>query len=48
MAKQSYTDPWLITADEDKEKTFSLKNSNDLEPLILPGTMNKHPVNFDI
>lgn len=34
MAKQNYTDPWLITADEDKEQTFSFKNSNDLEPLM--------------
>src|SRR5688572_30461111 len=34
MAKQNYTDPWLTTADEDKEQTFSLNNSNDLEPLM--------------
>ena len=34
MPTQNYTDPWLITADEDKEQTFTLKRSNDLEPLM--------------
>lgn len=34
MSRQNYTDPWLITADEDKEQTFSLKNLKDLEPLM--------------
>ena len=30
---KNYTHPWLITADEDKEKTFVLKNSGDPDPL---------------
>ena len=34
MAKQNYPDSWLITADEDKEQTFPLNNSKDLEPLM--------------
>ena len=34
MVTQNYTDPWLVTTDEDKEQTFSLEKSGDLEPLM--------------
>ena len=34
MEKKQYTDPWLLTVDEDKEKTFPLRNSTDLDPLL--------------
>jgi erythromycin esterase len=29
-----YEDPWLFTADEDQEKTFTLKTPADLDPLL--------------
>lgn len=34
MEKKQYTDPWLLTIDEDKESTFPLRNSTDLDPLL--------------
>ncbi len=34
MATKHYNDPWIFTADEDKEKTYPLNNSNDLDPLL--------------
>lgn len=34
MATKNFIDPWLVTADEDKEQTYPLKNSNDLDPLM--------------
>ncbi len=33
MEKQ-FTDPWLFTYDEDKEKTYPLHNAKDLDPLL--------------
>jgi erythromycin esterase len=34
MQTKHYTDPWLLTADEDKEKTYSLRSARDLDPLL--------------
>jgi len=34
MEASNYEDPWLFTADEDQEKAFPLKRSEDLDPLI--------------
>ncbi len=34
MAAKHYNDPWIFTADEDKEKTYSLKSSRDIDPLL--------------
>ena len=34
MATREYIDPWLVTADEDKEKTYRLSSTNDLNPFI--------------
>ena len=34
MAPTNFTDPWLLTSDEDKEQTYLLKNRQDLDPLM--------------
>jgi len=34
MAGKNYIDPWTITLDEDKERTYSLKGLKDLDPLM--------------
>jgi erythromycin esterase-like protein len=34
MPKKKYIDPWLITTDEDKERTFPLNWLADLAPLM--------------
>ncbi len=34
MKKTSETDPWYFSVDEDKEKTYSLSTSKDLDPLL--------------
>lgn len=34
MERNDYTDPWLFTTDEDKEKTYPLRNLSDLDPLM--------------
>jgi erythromycin esterase-like protein len=34
MKNVGYSDPWIITKDEDQEKTYLLRTSLDLEPLL--------------
>jgi len=34
MGKQIYIDPWMLRKDEDKEQTFLLDSSADLQPLL--------------
>src|ERR1041385_831154 len=34
MKKKPLADPWLFTTDEDKEKTYRLETSKDLDPLM--------------
>jgi erythromycin esterase len=34
MAIRQHVDPWIVLPDHDWERTYSLKNANDLEPLI--------------
>ncbi len=34
MATGKYIDPWIITWDEDKEKTYPLTNAKELDPLM--------------
>lgn len=34
METDSFTEPWLVTAQEDTEQTYALKNRNDPDPLL--------------